>query len=55
MYKNVFTKELTPNWSQELSVIKKIKNTASWTCVIHDLKGKEIVGTFWENELQKTN
>ena len=26
-----------------------------WTCVISDLKGKEIVGTFYEKELQKPN
>ena len=26
-----------------------------WTCVISDLKGEEIVGTFYEKELQKTN
>ena len=27
----------------------------SWTYVINDLNGEEIVGTFYENELQKTN
>ena len=27
----------------------------SWTYVISDLIGKEIVGTFYEKELQKTN
>ena len=26
-----------------------------WTYVISDLKGEEIVGTFYEKELQKTN
>ena len=26
-----------------------------WTCVISDLNHKEIVGTFDEKELQKTN
>ena len=26
-----------------------------WTYVISDLNGKEIVGTFYEKELQKTN
>ena len=26
-----------------------------WTYVINDLKGEEIVGTFYEKELQKTN
>ena len=36
-------------------MIKKIKNTALWKYVISDLKGKEIVGTSYENKLQKTN
>ena len=26
-----------------------------WTYVINDLNGEEIFGTFYENELQKTN
>ena len=26
-----------------------------WTYLINDLNGGEIVGTFYENELQKTN
>ena len=26
-----------------------------WTYVINDLNGEEIVGTFYENKLQKTN
>ena len=26
-----------------------------WTDVINDLNGEEIVGTFYENELQKAN
>ena len=36
-------------------MIRKVKNAAPWTNVISDLKGEEIVGTFYENELQKTN
>ena len=36
-------------------MIKRIKNTVSWTYVISDLKGEEIVGTFYKKELQKTN
>ena len=26
-----------------------------WACVICDLNGEEIVGTFYKNELQKSN
>ena len=35
-----------PNWSEEVFVIKKVKNTVLWTYVINDLNGEEIVGTF---------
>ena len=34
-------------------VIKEIKNTVPWTYVINDLNGEEIMGTFYERELQK--
>ena len=29
-----------PNWSEEIFVIKKIKNTLPWTYVINDLNGE---------------
>ena len=54
-YKNVFAKKYAPNWSEEFLVIKQIKNTVPWTYVISDLNGKEITGSFYEKELQKTN
>ena len=54
-YKNIFAKGNTPNWSEEIFVIKEIKNTVPWTYVINDLNGEEIIGAFYENELQKTN
>ena len=52
-YKNIFAKGYTPNWSEEIFVIKKIKNTVPWTYVIDDLNGEEITGTFYEKELQR--
>ena len=52
-YKNIFAKGYTPNWSEEVFVIKKIKNTAPWTYVIDDLNGEEITGTFYEKEFEK--
>ena len=54
-YKNVFAKGYMPNWSEEICVLSKIKNTVPWTYVINDLNGKEIIGTFYEKELQGTN
>ena len=52
-YKNNFAKGYTPNWSEEVFVIKKIKNTVPWRYVTNDLNGEEITGTFYEKELQK--
>ena len=49
-YKNIFAKGCTPNWSEEVFVIKKIKDTVPWTYVINDLNGEEIIGTFYEKE-----
>ena len=54
-YKNNFAKGYTPNWSEEVFVIKKVKNTVPWTYVINDLNGEEKIGTFYEKELQKTS
>ena len=54
-YKNIFAKGYMPNWSEEIFIIKKIKNTVPWTYVINDLNGEEIIGTFYENELQGTS
>ena len=54
-HKNIFAKEYTPNWSEEVFVSSKIKNTVPWAYVINDLNGKKITGTFYEKELQKTN
>ena len=53
-YKNIFAKGYTPNCSEEVFVIKKVKNTVLWIYVINDLNGEEIMGTFYEKELQKT-
>ena len=54
-YKNIFAKGYMPNWSEEIFVVSKIKNTVPWTYVINDLNGEEIIGIFYEKELQKTN
>ena len=54
-YKNVFAEKYTLNWSKEIFIISKIKNTVPWTYAISDLNGEEIFGKFYEKELQKTN
>ena len=54
-YKTIFAKGYTPNWSEEIFVASKIENAVAWTYVINDLNGENIISTFYEKELQKTN
>ena len=49
-YKNIFAKGYTLNCSEEVFVI-----IVPWIYIINDLNGEEIIGTFYENELQKLN
>ena len=44
-----------PNWSEEVFTNSKIKNTVPWTYVINDFNSEEIIGTLYENKLQKAN
>ena len=50
-YKNIFAKGYVPNWSEEVFLIKKIKNTVPCRHVISDLNREEIVRMFHEKEL----
>ena len=52
---NIFTKVYVLNWPEEVNIIKNVKNTSPWTYVISDLNGEEIVGMFYEKELEKKN
>ena len=54
-YKNIFAKLHMSSWSEEVFIIKNVKNTVPWTYVINDLNGEKIIGTFYEKGLQKTN
>ena len=54
-YKNIYAKGYILNWTKEMFVIKRVKNTVPWTYVISDLNGEEIVGTFYEKNLQISN
>ena len=54
-YKNIFAEGYTLNCSEEVFMIKKVKNTVPWKYVINDLNGEEIIGTFYGKELKKTN
>ena len=54
-YNNIFAERYTPNWSEKVFVVSKIKKAVPWTYAMIDLNGEEIIGTFYEKELQKTN
>ena len=53
-FKNIFAKEYTPNWSKEIFVINKINDTVPRTYSLKDLNGEEVIGSFYDRELQKT-
>ena len=33
-FRNIFAKDFKPNWSEEVFVLKKLKNTVSWKYAI---------------------
>ena len=52
-YKNIFAKGYTPNWSEEVFVVSKIKNTVPWTYIINDPNDEEIIGTFMKKNCKR--
>ena len=53
--KNIFEKGYTINWSDKIYTIDKIKKSLPPTYILKDDRGEVIEGTFYEEELQKTN
>ena len=53
-FKNIFAKGYTPNWSREIFIVDKINDTAPYTYNLKDFNGEEIIGSFYDRELQKT-
>ena len=52
-YKTTFSKGYTPNWTEEIFIVKTVKNTNPPTYGLEDLKGEDVTGGFYEQELQK--
>ena len=52
--KNIFGKGYTPNWSKEIFIVDKINDTVPYTYNIKDLNDEEIIGSFYDKELQKS-
>ena len=52
-YKNIFAKGYAPNWSSEIFIVDKINDTVPYTYNLKDLNDEEIIGSFYDKELQK--
>ena len=52
-FKNIFAKGYTPNWSREIFIVNKINDTVPYMYNIKDLNDEEIIGSFYDRELQK--
>ena len=53
-FKNIFAKGYTPNWSKEIFIVHKINDTVPYTYNIKDINDEEIIGSFYDGELQKS-
>ena len=52
-HKNIFAKGYTPNWSEDVFVIKKVKHTIPWTYVINDLTVKKLLEHFMKKNYKR--
>ena len=53
-FKNIFAKRYTPNWSKEIFIVDKINDAVPYTYNLKDLNYEEMIGSFYDRELQKT-
>ena len=51
-FKNIFAKGYTPNWSKEIFIVDKRNDTVPYTYNLKELNGEEIIGSFYDRELQ---
>jgi len=54
-YKYTFNNKYDSNWTREIFVITEILKTRPVTHKIKDLNGEQIIGTFYNQELQRTH
>ena len=52
-FKNIFAKGYTPKWSREIFIVDKINDIVPYTYNLKNLNGEEIIGIFYDRELQK--
>ena len=53
-FKRIFAKGYTGNWSRKIFIVNKINDTVPYTYNLKDLNEEEIIGSFYDRELQKT-
>ena len=53
-YKNIFAKGYAPDWSSEIFIVDKINDTVPYTYNLKGLNDEEIIGSFYDRELQKS-
>ena len=53
-FKNIFAEGYAPNWSSEIFIVDKLNDTVPYTYNLKDLNDEEIIGSFYEKELQNT-
>ena len=53
--KKRFEKEYKPSWTDEVFIINKLNSTNPITYTLIDDNGKDIIGSFYQDELQNVN
>ena len=53
-FKSIFAKGYAPNWSSEIFIVDKVNDTIPYTYNLKDLNDEEIIGSFYDKELQKS-
>ena len=53
-FKNIFAKGYAPNWSSQICIVDKVNDTIPYTYNLKDLNDEEIIGSFYDRELQKS-
>ena len=51
---NIFAKGYTPYWSTEIFIVDKVNDAVPYTYNLKNLNDEEIIGSFYDKELQKT-
>ncbi len=54
-YKSIFDKGYLPNFTEEFFKIKEVKIGRPTVYILEDLKGDDVVGIFYEEELSPYN